>query len=92
MTEDVAMIQDKYVDDLEHARVHLRDARRAAAKILAVGKKTTGALESLVKLQAGIDAIARAIEDERKLPDVTKRSTKGSEPAPKERYAEEEDE
>ena len=43
-------------------------------------------------LMAYIDAIGRAIEDERKLPDVTKRSTKGSEPAPKERYAEEEDE
>jgi hypothetical protein len=55
-------------------------------------RMTTGALESLVKLQAGIDAIGRSIEDERKLPDVTKRSTKGSEQAPKKRYAEEEDE
>jgi hypothetical protein len=87
------MIQDQYVDDLECARVHLREARRTAAKTLAVnfqGKKTAGALEALVNLQAGIDAIGRAIEDERKLPDVTTQSTKRSES--KGRYAEEEDE
>jgi hypothetical protein len=89
------MIQDQYVDDIACARVHLREARRTAAKILAVnfqGKKAAGALEGLVKLQAGIDAIGRAIEDERKLPDVTTQSIKRSEPATKERYAEEEDE
>jgi hypothetical protein len=57
------MIQDQYVDDLERARVHLREARRTAAKTLVASQgKKTGALEALVKLQAGIDAIGRALK------------------------------
>jgi hypothetical protein len=54
------------------------------------GSKQT--LQGAGRAPLTIDAIGRAIEDERKLPDVTTQSTKRSEPATKERYAEEEDE
>jgi hypothetical protein len=62
------MEPNENLGDLERAIGQLREQRRSCVKTLATEDqpaRTTTAIEYLVKLQAAIEAIARAIEDER---------------------------
>jgi hypothetical protein len=62
------MEPNENLGDLERAIGQLRERRRTCVKTLATENqpaKTTTAIEYLVKLQAGIEAMAKAIEDER---------------------------
>ena len=66
------MIQNQHLTDLEHALGQLREQRRNWVKTLAAGAghergKTESAIESFLKCQTAIDAVGRAIDDERKI-------------------------
>jgi hypothetical protein len=69
--EDVRMIQNQHLTDLERALGQLREQRRNWVRTLAAGAghergKTESAIESSLKCQTAIEAVGRAIDDERK--------------------------
>jgi hypothetical protein len=69
--EDVTMAQNQHLIDLEHAIDQLREQRRIWVKTLAAGAghergKTESAIESFLKCQTALEAIERAVDDERK--------------------------
>jgi hypothetical protein len=72
------MIQNQHLTDLERALDHMREQRRNWVRTLAAGAghergKTENAIESLLKCQTAIDAVGRAIDDERKIvPEASK--------------------
>ena len=66
------MIQNQHLTDLERALDHMREQRRNWVRTLAAGAghergKTESAIESFLKCQTAIDAVGRAIDDERKI-------------------------
>jgi hypothetical protein len=88
----MTMIQNQHLNDLEHAIGQLREQRRNWVKTLAAGAghergKTESAIESFLKCQTAIEAIERAVDDERKaIDDVRKialEAAKRLEPTPK---------
>jgi hypothetical protein len=76
--EDVKMIQNQHLTDLERALGQLREQRRNWVRTLAAGAghergKTESAIESFLKCQTAIEAVGRAIDDERKIvPEASK--------------------
>ena len=66
------MIQNRHLTDLERALGQLREQRRNWVRTLAAGAghergKTESAIESFLKCQTAIEAVGRAIDDERKV-------------------------
>jgi hypothetical protein len=66
------MIQNQHLTDLEHTLGQLREQRRNWVRTLAAGPghergKTENAIESFLKCQTAIEAVGRAIDDERKI-------------------------
>jgi hypothetical protein len=66
------MIQNQHLIDLERALGQLREQRRNWVRTLAAGAghervKTESAIESFLKCQTAIEAVGRAIDDERKV-------------------------
>jgi hypothetical protein len=66
------MIQNQHLTDLEHTLGQLREQRRNWVRTLAAGPghergKTESAIESFFKCQTAIEAVGRAIDDERKI-------------------------
>jgi hypothetical protein len=66
------MSQNEHLTDLEHAIGQLREQRRNWVRTLAAGAghergKTESAIESFLKCQTAIEALGRAIDDERKM-------------------------
>ena len=72
------MTQNQHLTDLERALGQLREQRRNWVRTLAAGAghergKTESAIESFLKCQTAIEAIGRAIDDERKIvPEASK--------------------
>jgi methylmalonyl-CoA mutase cobalamin-binding subunit len=72
------MIQNQHLTDLECALGRLREQGRNWIRMLAAGAgheraKTESAIESFLKCQTAIEAVGRAIDDERKaVPEETK--------------------